>query len=97
MSPLVSLTDQFLVFYIWVVVANAVFRWMIAFDLVDTDSKLFLSLWYLVSRSTEPILKPIRSLAPNIGVIDVSHVIVILVLILAREFLWQMHPALGYQ
>lgn len=97
MSPSLQLADQLVEIYICFIVVNAIFRWIIAFDLVDTDNKFFLASWYLVSRLTEPILKPLRRFAPNIGVIDISHVIVILSLLLARELLYWFQPAFSYQ
>jgi YggT family protein len=69
--------------YWWVVIAMAVMSWLIAFDVVNTRSRAVYSLWSALNALTEPVLRPIRSVLPSFGGLDISPI----VLLLALQFL----------
>jgi YggT family protein len=66
--------------YIWVIIASAILSWLIAFNVVNTSNRFVYSLAEVLYRVTEPALRPIRSILPNLGGIDISPVILILIL-----------------
>ena len=66
--------------YIWLLIASAVLSWLIAFNVVNTRNDVVRMLADFLFRITEPVLRPIRGLMPNLGGIDVSPVIVILLI-----------------
>ncbi len=66
--------------YIYVVIASAIFSWLIAFNVVNTRNQLVYSIADMLYRVTEPALRPIRRFIPNLGGIDISPVILILFL-----------------
>ena len=66
--------------YIWLLIASAVLSWLIAFNVVNTRNDVVRMLADFLFRITEPVLRPIRGLMPNLGGIDVSPVIVILII-----------------
>ena len=97
MNALLQLVDQLIQVYIWLVIAGAAFSWLVAFNIVDMNSRFIASLGYMLYRLTEPALRPIRRLLPNMGGLDLSPVILILALILARQLLWRLlQPTAGY-
>jgi YggT family protein len=67
--------------YIWLLIAAAVLSWLIAFNVVNTRNQFVSMLWDFLYRITEPALRPIRSILPNLGGIDISPVILILIII----------------
>jgi YggT family protein len=67
--------------YIWLLIAQAVLSWLIAFNVVNTRNQFVSMVWDFLYRITEPVLGPIRSLLPNLGGIDISPVILILLII----------------
>ena len=67
--------------YIWLLIAAAVLSWLIAFNVVNTRNQVVHVLGDFLFRITEPVLRPIRSIMPNLGGIDVSPVILILLII----------------
>jgi YggT family protein len=67
--------------YIWLLIAQAVLSWLIAFNVVNTRNQFVSMMWDFLYRITEPALGPIRRLMPNLGGIDISPVIVILIII----------------
>ena len=67
--------------YIWLLIAAAVLSWLIAFNVVNTRNALVSSIGEFLYRITEPFLRPIRNLLPNLGGIDISPVILILIIL----------------
>ena len=71
--------------YIWLLIAAAVLSWLIAFNVVNTRNQVVASIADFLYRITEPALRPIRGLMPNLGGIDVSPVILILIILLLEN------------
>ena len=67
--------------YIWLLIAAAVLSWLIAFNVVNTRNQVVAMIADFLYRITEPVLRPIRSMMPNLGGIDVSPVILILIIL----------------
>ena len=87
MISLLLLVDFLIQIYIWVIIAGAVFSWLVAFNIVNMHNPFAASVSYILYRLTEPPLRPIRTFLPNMGGLDISPVILILGLILLRELL----------
>ena len=71
--------------YIWLLIAAAVLSWLVAFNVVNTRNQVVAMLLDFLYRLTEPLLRPIRSMLPNLGGIDVSPVILILLILLLEN------------
>ena len=71
--------------YVWLLIASAVLSWLIAFNVVNTRNQFVSMLWDFLNRITEPALAPIRAIMPNLGGIDISPVIVILIIIFIEK------------
>ena len=77
---------------IWVIIANAIISWLIAFDVVNLRNRIVRQIVSFLDAVTRPILRPLRRVIPTLGGIDISPVIVIVVLSAADQVLL---PALG--
>ncbi|WP_332695502.1 YggT family protein [Bosea sp. (in: a-proteobacteria)] len=66
--------------YVWVLIASAVLSWLIAFNVVNTRNQFVSSVWDFLYRVTEPALRPIRNMLPNLGGIDISPIILLLII-----------------
>ena len=71
--------------FVWLLIVQAVLSWLIAFNVVNTRNQFVAMLWEFLYRITEPALRPIRSIMPNLGGIDISPVILILIIILIEK------------
>ena len=80
MVPLIGFIVLVIDLYIWVVIASAILSWLIAFNVVNTSNRVVYTIADMLYRVTEPALRPIRSILPNLGGIDISPVILILIL-----------------
>jgi YggT family protein len=88
MNPFLWLIDTIITLYIWILIAAAVLSWLIAFNVVNTRNPIVASIADLIYRITEPALRPIRSILPNLGGIDISPVILILGLLFLRNLIF---------
>ncbi|MEA2907689.1 MAG: YggT family protein [Alphaproteobacteria bacterium] len=73
--------------YIYLVIAMAVVSWLIAFGVVNTRNQFVAMVADFLFRITEPALRPIRKIMPNLGGIDISPVILILLIILIENII----------
>ena len=73
--------------YIWLLIAAAVLSWLIAFNVVNTRNQVVSMVGEFLYRITEPLLRPIRGMLPNLGGIDVSPVILILLILLIENII----------
>ena len=85
MVPLIGFLVLVIDLYIWVVIASAILSWLIAFNVVNTSNRFVYSVVETLYRLTEPALRPIRGIIPNLGGIDISPVILILFLLFIRD------------
>jgi YggT family protein len=85
MAPLIGFVVLVIDLYIWVVIASAILSWLVAFNVVNMNNRFVLSIADMLYRLTEPALRPIRNILPNLGGIDISPVILILILLFIRD------------
>ena len=71
---------QILKLYSYVVVANVVLSWLIAFNVLNASNRFVYSILELTYRLTDPILERIRRFLPNLGSLDISPIILLLLI-----------------
>ena len=94
MNPFLWLIDTIIRIYIWLLIASAVLSWLIAFNVVNTRNPIVHSVGDFLYRVTEPLLRPIRNVLPNLGGIDVSPVILIIGLLFLRQLIFWLYVRL---
>ena len=87
MRSLLWLIDTVITLYVWLLIASAVLSWLIAFNVVNTRNQFVATVGEFLYRITEPALRPIRNMMPNLGGIDVSPVILILIIFLIERII----------
>ena len=80
MIAIFYLTLQILKLYSYVVIVNVVVSWLIAFNILNTQNRFVYSILELSYRLTEPFLNKIRHFLPNLGSLDISPVILLLLI-----------------
>ena len=80
MQELLTFISYLLQLYVYILIASAVLSWLIAFNVVNTRSPVVATIGEFLYRITEPVLRPIRNLLPNLGGIDISPIVVILII-----------------
>lgn len=85
MIPLIQFIAMVLTLYIYVIIASAILSWLIAFGVVNTQNRFVYMLADGLHRLTEPALRPLRRYIPDLGGIDITPVVLILLLIFLRD------------
>lgn len=89
MYALLDLVDTVISIYIWLLIAQAVLSWLTAFGIVNRHNRVVAMAGDFLWRITEPLLRPIRSVLPDLGGIDISPVILILLLYFIRRLMFE--------
>ncbi|NVO14228.1 MAG: YggT family protein [Rhodoplanes sp.] len=87
MIEFLSFISTLLTLYVYILIAAAVLSWLIAFNVVNTRNNAVSMIGEFLYRITEPVLRPIRRVMPDLGGIDISPVIVILVIFFIQSVL----------
>ena len=77
MIAIFYLVLQVLKLYLYVVVANVLISWLIAFNILNTHNRFVFSILELTHRLTDPFLNRIRRFLPNLGNLDISPIILL--------------------
>jgi YggT family protein len=94
MRALLDVVLLVLQLYTWIIIAAAILSWLVAFNVVNTRNDVVRSIWGFLDAVTEPVLRPIRNLLPNLGGIDVSPIILLLIIFfLERIIVYYLYPA----
>tara|TARA_B110000211_G_C13767918_1_gene416192 strand:+ start:70 stop:360 length:291 start_codon:yes stop_codon:yes gene_type:complete len=87
MNSVLSLFNDIVNLYIWILIINAILSWLVAFNILNTGNRFVYSVLEVSYKLTNPALNLIRRYLPNLGSIDISPVILILGLNFLRNFI----------
>jgi YggT family protein len=90
------LADQLIYLYIWAVILAALFSMLTSFGVLDTRNRIVWTIGDFLHRVTEPALRPIRNILPNLGGVDLSPLILLLLLQAARMLLSSIYESVIY-
>ena len=89
MLSLAVLIDKVIDIYTWIVIAGAIMSWLVAFGVVNVRNQFIRIVGDLLFRLTEPVLRQLRRILPNLGGVDISPVVLLLGLFFVRSLLWE--------
>ena len=87
MHALLSVVLTILDLYWWVIIAVAVMSWLIAFNIVNDRNDMVRQIWNGLNALTEPLLRPIRRVLPNMGGLDISPIVLLIALSFLRTLI----------
>jgi len=87
MTSLGALIVSAIEIYVWLLIASAVLSWLLAFNVLNSRNQVVYAIADFLYRITEPALRPFRRFVPQLGGIDVSPVVLILLLIFAQNLI----------
>jgi len=94
MRSLLWLFDTVVTLYIYVLVANAIFSWLVAFNVINSRNGVVAMIGDFLYKVTEPALAPIRRRLPELGGIDLSPVVLIIALVFLRMLVFELFGGL---
>ena len=80
MIALFYLSLQILKLYSYIVIANVIISWLVAFNVLNTTNRFVYLVFDFTERLTETFLRKIRGFLPNLGAIGISPVILLLLI-----------------
>ena len=87
MNAFILLLDRIIYLYVWVLIINAVISWLIAFNILNTQNRFVYSVLEFTYKLTDPPLNYIRRFLPNLGSIDISPIVLILLIYFVRDLI----------
>ncbi len=87
MLALIQTVVMALDLYWWIIIGSAIFSWLYAFNVVNPRNQFVGAIGNMLFRLTEPALRPIRRFMPDLGGIDISPIILLLLLFFVRQFI----------
>jgi len=93
MRALLDIVLMVLDLYIYLLIASAILSWLIAFNVVNTRNQFVAAVAEFLYRITEPLLAPIRNFMPNLGGLDISPIILILIIVfIEKVIIYYIYP-----
>ncbi len=88
MLALFKTIDFALEIYVWFIIASAIFSWLYAFNVVNSRNPFVAQIGDFLYKVTEPALRPIRRLLPDLGGIDISPIVLFIIIYFIRQLMW---------
>ena len=90
MKSIFLLVDSVINIYIWLIIINVILSWLVAFNVLNTQNRFVFTVLNATHQLTDPVLNKIRRFIPNLGSIDISPVVLILLLIFIRNLFFEL-------
>ena len=90
MKSIFLLVDSVINIYIWIIIINAILSWLVAFNVLNTQNRFVFAVLNATHQLTDPVLNKIRKFIPNLGSIDISPVVLILLLFFIRNLFFEL-------
>ncbi len=90
MKSIFLLVDSVINIYIWLIIINVILSWLVSFNVLNTQNRFVFAVLNATHQLTDPVLNKIRRFIPNLGSIDISPVILILLLIFIRNLFFEL-------
>ncbi|WP_406855304.1 MULTISPECIES: YggT family protein [unclassified Alsobacter] len=71
--------------YTWIIIASAILSWLVAFNVINVRNDAVRMIFNGVYQLTEPVLAPIRRRLPDLGGIDISPIVLLLLIFLIQR------------
>ena len=90
MKSIFLLVDSVINIYIWLIIINVILSWLVAFNVLNTQNRFVFAVLNATHQLTDPVLNKIRKFIPNLGSIDISPVVLILLLFFIRNLFFEL-------
>ena len=90
MKSIFLLVDSVINIYIWLIIINVILSWLVSFNVLNTQNRFVFAVLNATHQLTDPVLNKIRRYIPNLGSIDISPVVLILLLIFIRNLFFEL-------
>ncbi len=71
----------------WVLIVGVVMSWLVAFNVINTHNDIVRQIYRGVNAITEPLCRPIRRILPDVGGLDLSPLVLLILIQGTRAYL----------
>jgi YggT family protein len=82
---LYDIIDMILQLLVWIIIVQVILSWLVAFNVINTQSNFVRTVLATLDRLTDPLYRPIRRILPDFGGIDFSPIVLILAIQIIRR------------
>jgi YggT family protein len=72
----------------WIIIVSAILSWLLAFNILDYRNNFVRTVADMLYRLTEPLYRPIRRILPNLGGLDLSPLVVLLIIFFIQQLIF---------
>ena len=90
MLAVLHLIDNIISLYIYILFFAVIASWLITFNVINTSNRVVYLIVDFLYKITEPALRPIRRILPNLGGLDISPIVLILLLYFLRDLIFEI-------
>ncbi len=91
MISLLNLIATVIDIAIFFIIVQVILSWLIAFGIVNTYQPIVQSIGRMLYSLTEPLYRPIRRVLPDLGGVDLSPLVVLLLLQFIKSLMFEMY------
>ena len=84
---LLGIVGLLLTVAMYIIILQAILSWLVAFNVINLHNDFMRSFVRALERMTEPLYGPFRKILPDFGGLDFSPLIVLLLIIMLRDYL----------
>ncbi len=81
---LLQIVDMLLGVFTWIVIIQGIMSWLVAFNVINTYNDFVRQVLFALQKITEPVYRPVRRIMPDFGQLDLSPLVVLLLIYIAR-------------
>lgn len=82
--------------YRWVLIAMIIMSWLISFNVINTRNAFVEGLWRVLNQLTEPVLRPLRRVLPNLSGLDLSPIAAFILIFFIQQIIgYYIYPAVA--
>lgn len=89
MLSLLNLVSTVIQLYIYALFIFIIMGWLVQFNVINSQNRFVYLVMDFLYRMTEPVLRPIRNVLPNLGGLDISPIVLVLGLSFLRSLMWE--------
>lgn len=94
MASILALILTIIRIYTWIVIASVIFSWLYAFNVVNPRNQFIAMIGSTLYKLTEPVLRPIRNVLPDLGGLDLSPLVLLLGLWFVQTLIYNNYASL---
>ena len=87
MKPIIIILIYIIDLYRYLLIAAVILSWLVVFNVINTRNQFVAAVSEFLYKITEPALRPIRRILPDLGGLDISPIILFLLLLLIEMYL----------